>query len=434
MNNRIDVSRRQDQLSRRGFLLLIGLFWLTTTSTGYAQSNSDAADWDQFLGPNRNGISSETGLIDSLPETGPVEVWRVPGGVGMSGLAISRDRLITLVQKDGEQKLVSLDALTGETSWEQMLAPEYKNGMGNGPRATPAISGDLIFAYTGDGILSAINFATGKVVWSHHVVEELKGNVADYGMASSPLVVDRLVYVTVGTPGATVAAYETKTGKLAWTAGEDPSGYSSPALLQVGGQKQLVVYTGASVLGLQPDKGTILWRYPYETNYNCNIATPLAVNDRVFVSAGENHGSVLLELKPKNGKFDVGEVWKSQGSKSVLRNEWQTSILLNGFLYGFDNVGAAGPVSHLTCIKAASGERAWQQLRFGKGNLIAADGKLFITTINGELVIARTTDKGYEEISRAQVLNSTRQAPALSHGRLYLRDDEEIVCLDVRKP
>ena len=240
--------------------------------------------------------------------------------------------------------------------------------------------------------------------------------------------------MTVGTPGATVAAYETKTGKLAWTAGEDPSGYSSPALLQVGGQKQLVVYTGASVLGLQPDKGTILWRYPYETNYNCNIATPLAVNDRVFVSAGENHGSVLLELKPKNGKFDVGEVWKSQGSKSVLRNEWQTSILLNGFLYGFDNVGAAGPVSHLTCIKAASGERAWQQLRFGKGNLIAADGKLFITTINGELVIARTTDKGYEEISRAQVLNSTRQAPALSHGRLYLRDDEEIVCLDVRKP
>ncbi len=159
----------------------------------------------------------------------------------------------------------------------------------------------------------------------------------------------------------------------------------------------------------------------------------MAVEDQVFISSGENHGSVLLALSPKDGKFDVREVWSSQGTKSVLRSEWQTSILLDGHLYGMDNVGSAGPVTHLTCIKADTGERAWQQLRFGKGNFIAADGKLFISTIKGELVVARATPKGYEEIGRKEVLGFTRQAPALAGGLLYLRDDAEIVCLDVRK-
>jgi outer membrane protein assembly factor BamB len=153
----------------------------------------------------------------------------------------------------------------------------------------------------------------------------------------------------------------------------------------------------------------------------------------VFISSGENHGSALLALKPKSEQFTVEEVWTSQGAKSVLRNEWQTSILLDGYLYGMDNVGGAGPVTHLTCINAATGERAWQKLRYGKGNLIAADGKLFISTMNGELVIAQASPKEYRELGRGAVLGSTRQAPALADGLLYLRDDAEIVCLDVRK-
>jgi outer membrane protein assembly factor BamB len=415
------------------FGLLAGIFFLATSGVALAQSKNATRNWPQFLGPDRNGISSETGLIDRFPETGPVELWRVPGGVGMSGLALSDGRLVTLVQKEGDQRLLSLNATTGETHWEQVLAPEYMNGMGNGPRATPAIAEGMIFSYTGEGVLTAVNFADGKVVWSKNAVADLKGNVADYGMASSPLVVDQLVFVTVGAPKATVAAYEVGTGKLAWTSGDDPAGYSSPALLSIGGQKQLVVYSGASILGMRPETGAVLWRHPYETNFDCNVVTPLAVKDRIFVSSGENHGSVMLGLVPKGDKFDVLEIWKSQGTKSVLRNEWQTSIYLDGFLYGFDNVGAAGPVTHLTCINAATGERVWQRLRFGKGNLIAADGKLFMSTLNGEIIIARATTTGYEELGRAQVLNSTRTAPALLNGLIYLRDNEEIVCLDVRK-
>jgi outer membrane protein assembly factor BamB len=372
--------------------------------------------------------------LDKWPAGGLKEVWRVKGGVGMSGLAISRGRALTLVQRAGQQWLVALDAATGKQIWETAIASEYRNEMGNGPRATPAIAGDRVLVYTGEGILAAINFADGAVLWSHDVPKELGGKPADYGMACSPLVVGERVIVQVGAPQAAVAAYDIPAGTLAWKAGNDPAGYSSPAVLDVAGQKQIVAFTGASVLGLSPQDGKVLWRHPYETDFECNIATPVAVKGQVFISSGENHGSVLLAVKPAGERLEVEEVWSSQGASSALRNEWQTSVLLDGYLYGFDNVGSAGPVTHLTCVEAATGKRAWQQPRFGKGNLIAADGKLFISTMKGELVVVRATPEKFEELGRGVVCGPTRQAPALSGGLLYLRDDKEIVCLDVRKP
>ncbi len=397
-----------------------------------AQDNAKG-EWSQLLGPQRNGISSETGLLDRWPDGGPKEIWRVPGGVGMSGLAISRGRVLTLVQRQGKQWLVALDAKSGDSIWEVSLAPAYTNAMGNGPRATPTIAGDLVFVFTGEGILSAHGFDNGKQLWSHHVVKELSGKEVAYGMACSPLVVGDQVIVMAGASKGTLVAYDTKSGKQLWTAGSDPAGYSSPALLNIGGKSQIVAFTGNSTIGVDPAKGSLLWRYPFQTDFDCNIATPVDVKGQVFISSGENHGSVLLALKPNGNKFDVSEVWDSLGPKSVLRNEWQTSMLFDGYLYGMDNVGGAGPITHLTCIDAATGKRKWQEARFGKGNLIAADGKLFISTMKGELVVVRATPERFDEIGRATILGGTRQAPALSNGFLFLRDDKEIVCLDVKK-
>lgn len=414
-------------VNRMGFL---GLLMLLVAGTARAAENDP---WPQFLGPQRNGISAETGLIDKWPAEGLKAKWRVPGGVGMSGLAISRGKLLTLVQREGKQWLAAHDAATGKALWSSPLAPAYENTMGNGPRGTPAIAGEVVLTFTGEGILTASKFSDGALLWSHHCVKELGGKPAEYGMACSPLVVGEQVVVTVGAPKATVAAYQIASGKLAWTAGDDVAGYSSPALLTVGGRAQIVVFTGGSALGLEPKTGNTLWRHPYETNYECNIITPLAIKGQVFISAGENHGSALLALKPQSDKFAVEEVWSSQGVKSVLRSEWQTPILLDGYLYGMDNVGGAGPITHLTCINAATGERMWQQARFGKGNLIAAEGKLFISTMKGELVLAQANPKEYVELGRSELLGSTRQAPALANGLLYLRDDKEIVCVDVHK-
>lgn len=410
------------------FFIALSLFLVAVPGVN-AQENS----WPQHLGPARNGISAEKGLLDAWPAAGPKEVWRVDGGVGMSGLAISGGRLFTLAQLEGQQGVVAHNAATGAVIWRTAVAPAYENQMGDGPRATPTVADNTVFAFTGEGILVALSAPEGKILWSHNTLKELAGRPADYGMACSPLVVGKLVIVTVGAPNATVVAYDTKSGKLEWKAGSDTTGYSSPALLKVGGREQVVVHSGSAVLGLEPKSGAVLWRYPYVTDFSCNIATPIAVDGNVFVSSGENHGCVLLALKPSGDSFDVSEVWSSQGPKSVLRNEWQTSILLDGHLYGMDNVGGAGPITHLTCIDAGTGERVWQETRFGKGNFIAADGKLFMSSLRGELIVARAAPTGYDEIGRSTVVGSTRQAPALAGGLLYLRDNNEIVCFDVRK-
>lgn len=401
-------------------------------ATRLALAAPPSSGWPQFLGPDRNGVSSETKLIDKFGPQGPRVVWRVPGGKGMSGVAVDGQQAITMLERDGKQMVVALKLTDGSELWSQAVADGYRNTMGAGPRATPSIAEGAIFVYTGEGILAALDQNTGKPKWRHEVVAEFGGEPADYGMASSPLVVDGLVIVSAGVKGASIVAYHTDTGNLAWKTGDDTAGYSSPALLIVGGRRQIVAFTGKAAVGLEPKTGAPLWRYAYITDFDCNIATPIAAGDHVFISSGENHGCALLALKPQGDGFQVSEVWKSFGPASVMRNEWQTSVLLDGFLYGMDNVGGAGPVTHLNCVNAKTGERVWQKTRFGKGNLIAADGKLYIVTIDGSLVIVRAHPEKFEELSRAKLFEGTRQAPALFNGRLYFRDQSEILCVDIR--
>ena len=391
-----------------------------------------ADDWPQFLGPNRNGISAETGLIDAWPTDGLPVVWRTELGVSMSGMAIVGDRLYTMYQDEAVQYAVCLNANTGESIWIQEIAPAYQNQMGNGPRATPTVSGNQVFAYSGQGVLVALNAENGAKQWSALPVTEFLEEPADYGMACSPLVLDDLVVVTVGGPEATLVAYHCNNGELAWKVGSDRTGYSSPNLISINGRRQLVALTGNSVLGIEPTMGTLLWRYPFETDYDCNTATPIAVADKVFVSAGENHGCVLLTIDAEGDDVQAKVDWESQGRNSVMRNEWQTSILWDGYLYGLDNVGSAGAVTHLNCVDADTGKKKWQETRFGKSNFIAADGKMFGTTFDGEVFVVKISPEGFEELGRMQVLEATRQAPALANGRIYVRDDEQVVCLSVK--
>ncbi|MCA9081144.1 MAG: PQQ-like beta-propeller repeat protein, partial [Planctomycetaceae bacterium] len=247
-----------------------------------------ADDWPAFLGPQRNGISTETGLIDSFPATGPKELWRIPGGVGMSGCAILGDVGCTLVQDDQQQSLLAFDANTGKTLWKTALCPAYSNAMGDGPRATPALTAETAFAYTGEGRLFAVDLKTGSIQWQQQPVISLKGKPAEYGMAGSPLVVGEQVIVHVGAPEATVASFSTRTGALRWTAGQGHAcGYSSPTLLTLHERPILACFSGNALLGLDPNSGKQLWEHEYVTDYNCNIAVPIAVGNDVFISAGE---------------------------------------------------------------------------------------------------------------------------------------------------
>ncbi len=398
-----------------------------------SQSNLHADNWPQFLGAQRNGISSETGLLDNIPAGGPKVLWKVPGGVGMSAVSVVDQYAITTWNESGKQSVVALNPENGKTIWATPIGTGYENSMGNGPRATPAIVGDRVYAYGGAGELACLNLADGKVIWSANVPREVKGKTAEYGVSSSPLVVDGKVIVTCGGAGAAVVAFDAKSGTKVWSAIDGASGYSSVSLLKILNDKQLVSFTGAGASGLDVSTGKVRWEYPFKTAYDCNTASPINVGENVLISAGENHGSVMLKFAASSGGVNVTEEWESVNTKSVLRNEWQTSVLINGHLYGFDNVGSAGPITHLVCVNAATGMQVWRETRFGKGNLTAADGKLWITMMSGELILVKATPDKYVELGRAKLFGKTRQSLSISNGRGYIRDDQNVVCFDLRK-
>jgi outer membrane protein assembly factor BamB len=418
-------------INRRYFAAKLGLAATLLLAMGWC-SCTFADDWPQFLGPQRNGQSAETGLTDTFAASGPKVVWRTALGVSMSGIAVSDGVAFTLFQDDASQFAVALNAETGDEKWRTRLAPAYENAMGNGPRATPTIAAGVAYVYTGEGILAALKCDSGETLWSVNCPKSLGGKPAEYGVACSPLVVGDAVVVQVGSARASVAAFDIGSGKLKWSAGSGTAGYSSPALVPVNGKQQLVAFVGADVLGIAPETGDVLWSYPYQTDYDCNTATAVALGDgQVLVSSGENHGTTIL--KPASAKGAAPEVvWQSLGRSSLLRAEWQTPVVIDGYLYGLDNVGSAGPITNLVCLNLADRSHAWRQDRFGKSNLTAADGKLFISTMKGELVIVSATADGFHETARASVLGMTRQAPVIANGRLYLRDDAEVVCIDVR--
>ena len=388
-----------------------------------------ADEWPGFLGSRRDGISEETGLIDAIPAGGPKPIWRVSGGVGMSAVAVADGLAITTWNDAAKQWLVALDAATGKEAWKTPLGPAYENGQGNGPRATPTIAEERVFAFSGEGILVAVSRTDGKILWQVDAVGEAKAKPSDYGMASSPLVVAEQVIVHVGGADGAIAAFSIADGKPAWKASAGSAGYSSPTLLEIGGTETIVSVTGTEVVGLRPGSGKALWRFPFETDFGCNTATPIVVDGGVFVSAGENHGSVLIDLQRDGDVYAPQARWESLGPKSLMRNEWQTSIVVGDHLYGFDNVGAAGPVTHLVCLEAKTGREVWRKPRFGKGNMVWADGKLWITTFEGELVLARATPAGYQELGRAELLGRSRQSLTIAGGRGYVRDDREVLCI-----
>ncbi|MFM8729511.1 MAG: PQQ-binding-like beta-propeller repeat protein [Planctomycetaceae bacterium] len=405
-------------------LVLVCVVCLTGVAAG--------GDWPQFLGLNRTGTSAETGLLKTFPSGGPQVVWKTALGTSMSGIAVSGEQAVTMFQDETQQFAVSLSANSGEVLWKTALAPAYENGMGNGPRATPTVSGGRVFAMTGEGLLVGLDAATGKLLWKVNVPQQFGGQAAEYGVSCSPLVAGDLVIVQAGSDSAGAIAVQCATGKLAWPARSGRSGYASPVLVKLAGRLQVVVFDGAGAGGLDPATGAELWQFPFPTEYDCNTACPVQVGENeLLISSGENHGSVILQVTKSGGDLQVQPVWSSLGKDSQLRAEWQTPVVHEGHLYGLDNSGSAGPITNLVCIRLSDRKTVWQKSRFGKGNLILADGCLWITTMKGELVLAEAAAAGYRELGRATIMETTRQAPSLSGGRLYVRDDQHVICLGV---
>jgi outer membrane protein assembly factor BamB len=403
---------------RKTLLNWVALLAITSISLG--------ADWPQWLGPQRNGTSPEKGLFLKWPKEGPKVLWKVPGGDGYSTVAVAGGRAITLVQRGKGELVLALDAVTGKELWTRRSGPAYKNMFGNGPRSTPAIEGDFVYIQSVTGPLMCLQAKDGQVVWEHDLLKEFGAQNLRWGLAASPLIEGELVLALPGAKGAGVAAFNKKSGKLVWKTGDDKAAYASPMAVTVAGQRQIVFFTAVGLLSVAAKDGAELWRVPWTTEFDCNIATPLVIGDRMFVSSGEEVGCALYKLASNSGPELI---WESKGKNGVMTNYWATAVAHHGHLYGLS--GEFNKAIHLNCVDLKTGKLKWSQKKFGKAAITLADGHLFLVAKKGDLVLAKANPEKYVEVARIPLLGETRTAATIANGRLYLRDLQHIWCLDI---
>ena len=381
-----------------------------------------AADWPQFRGPNRDGISRETGLLKNWPAGGPKVFWKAPMGEGYSHLSVSKGRLYTLFGEGNNEVAAAYDVNTGKQLWKVPLGRKFLSDQGNGSRSTPTVDGDMVYALTAEGRLAALNAADGKKVWEHDLQTKFGAEPPQWGISTSPLVEGNLLLVDVGgSGGKSLVAFDKKTGKVVWTSQNEQAGDSAPIAITVGGVRQVVFFTGRALLGVAPKDGKLLWRVPWRTDWDVNAATPLFVPpDKLYVSSGYGVGATLFQIKVADGKVGVDEVWQSRR----MKNQFSSSVLYNGHIYGFDD-------SVLKCISAATGEEKWKESGFGHGSLILADGHLVVLSERGKLLLVEANPAGYREKGSSQILSGRCwTAPTIADGRLYVRNQEELLALN----
>lgn len=405
---------------------MVGLRRSAVLFAGWLVISASATDWPQWRGLERNGISPETGLLDTWPKGGPPQIWKTQGlGQGYSALAISQGRLFTQGQRGDHQFVLALDAATGKKLWETPTGPAFPQNRGDGPRGTPTVDGDRLFAMAGEGTLASLDARTGGILWKMNIAEKFGGRAPNWGYSESPLVDGSNLIVTPGGPGAAIVALDKKTGNLMWKSQSDPAAYSSPIAAEVGGIRQIIVFTSEGVVGLRPNDGALLWRYDRVANQTANIATPIFQNGFVFVSSAYGTGCALLKLTAEGGTVKATEVYFSR----EMQNHYSTSIVVGDSAYGFSN-------SILTAMNLQTGRVEWRDRSVGKGSVTYADGKLYLLSEDGVVGLAEATPAGYREKSRFEIPRGafpTWTPLVISGGRLYLREQDNLYCFDIRR-
>ena len=383
-----------------------------------------SAEWHQWRGPLRDGKSAESGLLDSWPAGGPKLLWQVDSlGSGYSSLAVADGMLVTQGLKDGKQFVIALDAETGETVWMTPHGRPYSNRRGDGPRGTPAIDGDRVYALGGDGNLHCSALSTGKKIWEKDLLRTYGGRNIRWGISESPLIDGDQVVVNAGGRGASIVALQKMTGNEIWKSQSDRAGYSSGVVAVIDGVRQYVVFTGEGAVGVLAKNGELLWRYGTVSNSTANIATPIVRDDLVFLSSAYGTGCALLRLEGDGGATKMSEVYFNRN----MMNHYTSSILLDGYLYGF-----SGRI--LTAMRFENGEVAWKHRSVGKGQIIYADGKLYILGEDAVMGLVDPDPGGYKEISRFELERGdypTWTLPVISDGTLYLRDQGRLYAYDI---
>lgn len=388
--------------------------------------SAQSPDWFQWRGPNRDGQSAETGLLKEWPANGPPQLWRTTGaGTGFSSFSSSNARLFTLGSRGNTEYVIAFDAASGKRLWEVPNGQRFRNEMGDGPRSTPTVEGDRLYAFGGTGDLVCLEAASGKKIWGVNVVQTFGGNTPYWGYSESPLIVGDRIILNAGGRRASIVAINKLDGKTLWQNHNDDAGYSSPMLLRTGSLQQVVFFTGQRALAVDPRDGRLLWTYSRASNNTANIATPVVRGNRVFFSSGYGTGAALVEVKAAGNIASAQEIYFTRD----MRNHHASSVVVGDHIYGFSD-------SILTALKFDTGEMAWRDRSVGKGSLIYADQRLYLYSEQGTVGLAEATPTAYRERGRFSVPQSgppTWSHPIITNGKLIIRDQDTVYAYDVKQ-
>lgn len=418
-------------------------------------STARADDWPHWMGIQHDNVWRETGILKKFPEGGPKVLWKAPVAGGYSGPAVSAGKVVVTdyVTKDnvkvdnfdrktysGVERVLCLDEATGKEVWKHELPVKYNISYPAGPRCTPVIRDGKVYTQGSEGHLFAFELATGKVVWSHDLKTEYKTRSALWGYAGHPLIDGKKLICLVGGEGSHCVAFDTATGKEIWKAlSSEERGYCSPTIIRAGGVRQLILPHPEGIDSVDPETGKVLWTTPYAATNGSTIMAPIVWKDYLYFGGYANK-NLLLELD--SDKPGVTVVWRDQKGKGISPVNVQP-IADGNVIYGFDQNG------ELMAVELPSGKRLWstpapllakKPLMTGTAFIVRNGDRYFLFNELGELLIAKFSPKGYEEIDRVKVIAPSNVAfgrdvvwcmPAFANKRMYVRNDNELLCIDL---
>lgn len=397
--------------------------------------SANAGDWPQILGPNRDGIATGETVSTKWANGSPATVWQRDVGSGFAGVAVAKDRAVLFHRIGGNEVVEAMNAKTGEVKWKTAAAGSYVPSFinDNGPRAVPIIHKGKVIVFGALGQLRCLDFGSGREIWSNNTFKNFPRRRSGsepaegfFGIASVPIVEGGRVVVNIGGgDGAGIVAFNLEDGSVAWKATDDRASYSSPIAVTVNDIRHLIFATRFHVVSLDPTNGTERFRFDFgRPGPNVTAANPVVINDRLFITASYGFGAIFADIGAKSAK----ERWNSD---NILSSQYTTSIVDGDVMYGIHGRQDAG-AADLVCVNPVSQKTLWTEESFGYATLLKAGDKLLAMKTDGTLVVLRASSDKYQELAESELFTTTTRAlPALSNGRLFVRDSKTLKCFDV---
>jgi outer membrane protein assembly factor BamB len=391
----------------------------------------------EWRGASRKGIAPAGSFRTDWEKQPPKELWRVPIGGGYGSCSVVGGKVYVQDKQGERERVVCLDAETGKPVWDYAYAAGQAGTDGSyaiGPRATPTVVGSWVFTVGGSGKLLALEGegAAVKLRWEHDLLSEFQAPLPQWGVAGSPLVFGDLVIVQPGGKDGAVVAFDRTSGAVRWKAGSNPPSYSSPVVAPVGGRDTVFAFMGDALLAIRPTDGRVTDSFKWATQFGANIATPLVVGEYVFISSSYGMGCALLRAEASADDVRLVKVYERR--ERGFQNHLTTSVYKDRHLYGIDGLRGAGG---LKCVVLETGVdvKGWNGRDIGQASLVLAGDHLLLQTANGDVCLVEANPKAFKEVGRVEKVLSGKNnwaSPTLVDGRVYVRDEQNVVCLDVR--